>query len=42
MNDLITQLNVLAAGIELTVIVAGTLFTIVGIKLIIDLLKGDK
>jgi hypothetical protein len=32
-------MDVLAAGIELTIIVAGILFAVVGIKLIIDLIN---
>ena len=41
MKNLIAQMDVLAAGIEVTIWVAGIMMALVGLKVLIDLLKGD-
>ena len=37
MNNLINQINVIAAGLELTIVVVGIVFVLVGLKVVVDL-----
>lgn len=42
MNDLVHQMNVIASGVELVIWVAGIVLSVVFLRLVVDLLKGDK
>ena len=42
MSNLVNQMNVIASGVELVVWVAGIVLTVVFLRLVVDLLKGDK